>query len=476
MNNNINNNINNNMNNNMNNNLNNMNNNMSNNMNNNMNMAFSQQNFYKNNQNQFYSQNNINTFPMINNIQNNQLINMNNSFQNNNNFIQSNISNVTSITKFPYVPMIGLTNIGKTCYMNSVLQCLSNLSDLTDYFLNPEKDEIIKENNITMTKSKEQCLSVVYKELLEKLWKSTPKVAYSPTKFKKALAKLNNLFKYDEAGDSKDFVCYLIMQLHTELNNIDSTLNDSSQKIIQQDIQADPYNPNQVYEVFMNDFRLSNNSIITKYFYGTNQNMFQCQVCQMNNIQKGINTPLIKYNYENYFYLEFPLEEVRKFVMMQNNNNMGMGMNFQNNNEVNIYDCFNYYQKQNEMEGYCEKCLSDNAKIFSVTKIFTPPKILIVIFNRGHGLQFNVKINFEMELDLSKIISNSNQIYELQSVIKHLGDNTPEGHFIAYCRSPILKYKDCWFCYNDSTVVQTNKWSDIHDIGVTYILFYKLKN
>ena len=332
-----------------------------------------------------------------------------------------------------------------------------------------------------MSKSDKTCLSLSYKELVEKLWKGTPKAPYSPTNFKKVLVELNSLFKDNEAGDSKDLACYIIMQLHTELNNIDPTFNDISQNIVQQDdIVVNHYDQNQVYQCFINDFKLNNNSIITKYFYGINQNMFQCQVCQMNNMRQGINVPLIKYNFENFFYLEFPLEEVRKFAMMQNMQNMqnmGMGMNFQNQNEVNIYDCFNYYKKQSEIEGYCEKCGSNNAKIISFTNIFSPPKILMIIFNRGKGLQFNVKINIEMVLDLTETIGGNNKIiYELQSVIKHLGDNSATGHFIAYCRAPIAAFHNNWYCYNDATVVQTNNFNEINDIGVTYILFYRLNN
>ena len=63
----------------------------------------------------------------------------------------------------------------------------------------------------------------------------------------------------------------------------------------------------------------------------------------------------------------------------------------------------------------------------------------------------------------------------MQSMIKHLGDNSATGHFIAYCRCPIPKFHNCWYCYNDKTVVEVNDWKSIHDAGDTYILFYQLK-
>ena len=458
------------------------NNNFNNNINNvdlNMNKAFSQPNIYGNNQNLFFSQNNNNANPIM--MMNGNFLNRNNQFPNLNNsnnltpnnkkpkFVER--TKITHLIHLTYVPMIGLNNIGQTCYMNSVLQCLCNLPEITNYFLNPKKEKIIKENNITMSNSTGVSLSIVYKELVEKLWTGIPEVAYSPTNFKKALVKLNSLFKDDQAGDSKDLACYIIMQLHNELNNIDSDLQNKHLNINTQndDIIVNPYNRDEVYQYFINDFNLTNNSIITKNFYGINQNMYQCQICQAKNPQQC----LMKYSYENFFFLEFPLEEVRKFSLIQN---MNMGMNYQNQNEVNIYDCFNYYQKQGEMEGYCEKCRSNNANISTLTNILSPPKILMIVCNRGKGLQFNVKINFEMQFTLKNLIKNNDQTYELQSVIKHLEDNSASGHFIAYCRSPIPTFHDNWYCYNDATVVQTKNFNEIVDIGVTYILFYRLNN
>ena len=37
--------------------------------------------------------------------------------------------------------LVGLTNLGNTCFMNSCLQCLSNTMPLTDYFLSGAFEE-----------------------------------------------------------------------------------------------------------------------------------------------------------------------------------------------------------------------------------------------------------------------------------------------------------------------------------------------
>ena len=415
----------------------------------------------------------------LNNLKNNSQINNAKESQQNNNNINSkdSNSNITSLNELKNMPMIGLKNIGQTCYMNSVLQCFSNLFYITDYFLNPSKKDIIDITKTISDSKKENTLSIAYRDLLDKLWKGMPNISISPYEFKNTLGELNPLFKEKNAGDSKDLACYLIMQLHTELNLKDSSLNKDTNFTINPDnVIVNHYDSKQVFNYFLNDFLMNQNSIITQYFYGFNQGMFECQNCKMNNMIKGINTGNIKYNYESFFYLDFPLDEVRKYVMSTNNYiALNMGMNYQNIKEVNLYNCFNYYQAQNEIVGYCEKCGLDNVKITMKNQIYSPPYILMIIFNRGQGLQYNIKINFDELLDLRKMIMNNDQIYELQSVIKHLGDNSASGHFIAYCRSPLPNFHSLWFCYNDETVVQVNNWKDITETGVTYILFYQLK-
>ena len=153
--------------------------------------------------------------------------------------------------------------------------------------------------------------------------------------------------------------------------------------------------------------------------------------------------------------------------------------NFNNmfsNNEVNIYDCFNYDKKITYMTGnnamYCNFC-RNTSNSSMCTVLTTGPEILIIILNRGQGIQFKVKINFVEYLNLSNYIQfpNTGFNYELIGVITHLGEHGMGGHFIAYCKSPFTK---TWFQYNDASVNPVKNFqNDVINYAMPYLLFYQ---
>ena len=150
--------------------------------------------------------------------------------------------------------------------------------------------------------------------------------------------------------------------------------------------------------------------------------------------------------------------------------------NYQNINSVNDNDCFEYNQKMEYLMGensmYCTFCRKQLPASYQ-TFLFTGPEILIIILNRGKGIEFKVKMEFNEQLNLYNYITRKETgfMYNLIGVVTHLGESGLFGHFIAFCKSP----KDNqWYQYNDDMVTRVvNFKQEIIDCGMPYILFYQ---
>ena len=69
------------------------------------------------------------------------------------------------IEEFQQPPLIGLKNVGATCYMNATLQCLSQIAKLANYFkYHKTVEKKIEELN------HQKCLTKSFKILIENLW------------------------------------------------------------------------------------------------------------------------------------------------------------------------------------------------------------------------------------------------------------------------------------------------------------------
>ena len=155
---------------------------------------------------------------------------------------------IKGIEEIPFTPMIGLQNIGQTCYMNAALQCFSNTRALTKYFLNYNKLNVIKGNKIIIEEINEPSLVVEYLKLIRHLWCDNPKSYYAPKEFKEKIGKIDPLFKNFEANDAKDFVNFMVMRMHEELNCIDNDL-VTKNNLNEPPMPLNPYNQGQVLSI-----------------------------------------------------------------------------------------------------------------------------------------------------------------------------------------------------------------------------------
>jgi len=363
--------------------------------------------------------------------------------------------------------LIGLNNIGATCFMNSTLQCLSQTYHLTKYFLNKNNEKRIKNNNFALKDKKSVQLSPIYLDLIKKLWNKNESKSFSPQKFMNVIEKMNPLFKQGQAGDSKDFIIFILEQLHKELKSpIDSNNYINSNEPFNQYDKANAINH------FINDFK-NECSIISDVFFGFTETTNECLYCKNVYNSKGLQHPIC-YNYGIFNCIIFPLEEVKN---LRNNYIQNNNFYFNQNNVVSIYDCFCYNLKSEIFTGdnqnYCNICKQKFDSIYS-SKIFSSPIILVLILNRGKDNKYNIKLNFFETIDITSFVlqrDKPNMIYNLYGVITHIGESGPNAHFVASCKSPI---DNKWYRYNDAFVSPIiNIEKEVIEFGTPYILFYQ---
>ena len=344
--------------------------------------------------------------------------------------------------------LVGLQNIGATCYMNATLQALSNTKLLTDFFLTKYKFDANAYN---------KKMANEYYKVLINLWSDKKKNGdYPPYDFKQAISEENPLFAGIQANDSKDLINFLLERFHQELNYAKKSNNDN------EIVNVNQMDEMQTLKVFIEDYFKNNKSIILDCFYGILETRSKCSGCN-----------ITKYNFQIYSFLEFPLQEVNNY-MYQNGRRMSLVNNDGSNPDINLYECFDYYQKIDLMNGqnqmYCNIC-NENKDTYYGTTIYSLPNYLIINLNRGKGAVYSCKVVFPETLNLLNYVTFKDGItaMKLYAVICHIGPSSMSGHFIAYCRHRI---NDKWYKYNDSFVTECTKPQEYNE-GMPYILFYR---
>jgi len=397
------------------------------------------------------------------NIHDNSIIQINNNNVNNlynsndKNYIANSYNDILKSYKSP--TLVGLNNIEGICFMNSILQCLSQTKILTNYFLDEKNKERIVNNNLALEKKSDTELSPAYLELLTKLWDKDGPKAFSPYNFMQTVEKINPLFKKGQTCDVKDFINFILEQLHKELKK--TIYNDCINQPLNQ------YDKENSQNHFLNNFK-KEGSILSTNFFGFNENITECLNCKSNSLNQGKSTPKL-YNYGIFNYLLFPLEEIK---YINNNNNQ-----LPQNNIVTIYECFEYNQKSELLTGdnrnYCSKCRQLCESNY-ISRIFICPNILILILSRGNNSNSNIKLEFTERIDITKYVLKKDKpqlLYDLYAVVSHIGESDHNDHYVASCKSPV---DNKWYRYNDDYINPiTNLQKEVIDSSVPYVLFYQ---
>uniref|UniRef100_A0A665W934 Ubiquitin carboxyl-terminal hydrolase n=1 Tax=Echeneis naucrates TaxID=173247 RepID=A0A665W934_ECHNA len=322
----------------------------------------------------------------------------------------------------------GLRNLGNTCFMNAILQSLSNIEQFSCYF--KELPAVALRSGKTAgrrmyhTRSQgDNSVSLVeeFRKTLCSLWQGS-QTAFSPDSLFYAIWKIMPSFRGYQQQDAHEFMRYLLDHLHRELQY---SCNGASFQVSPQD-----------------GVRLSTAegkccingtaSVVTSIFGGILQNEVNCLICGT---------------------------ESRKFDPFLDLS-------------LDIPSQFRHKRSKDQEPG--PTCTLRGKFSSGLLRSYIPLILMSILFHWTAFLRNKVDTYVEFPLkglDMKGYLLEPENslpgscLYDLVAVVVHHGSGVGSGHYTAYG-----SHKSRWYHFNDSTVTLTNE--DTVRKAKAYILFY----
>ncbi|KAG1652426.1 Ubiquitin carboxyl-terminal hydrolase 2 [Nymphon striatum] len=298
-----------------------------------------------------------------------------------------------NLTKVENSGIVGLRNLGNTCFMNSVIQCLSNTSQLQQYCTKERYT-----SDVCTASSMRGALIKTFASLLHSIWKNPDNEScISPHAFKNQIQKFAPRFVGYNQQDAQEFLRYLLQGLHEDVNRITFRPRSVSSHI------SDDLSDKQKATQSWNRYLRLDDSKIVDLFVGQLKSSLKCTVCGH-----------VSVTFDPFWDLSLPIPKT--------------------SGQASIQQCLNLFTKEETLEGD-EKPVN--------LKRFSP--------HDRYPTKLNSTVNFPINnLDLNPFASDSNKgqnlIYNLYAVSNHSG-STYSGHYTAYCKHP---NSGVWHDFNDS--------------------------
>ncbi|KAH8359256.1 hypothetical protein KR093_005342 [Drosophila rubida] len=325
--------------------------------------------------------------------------------------------------------LTGLKNLGNTCYMNSILQCLANTNHLMDFCVSNEYKKYISYQNKTNGQVIEEVAA-----LIKELWNGQYKCVASRD-LRYVVGQYQKTFRGVDQQDSHEFLTILMDWLHSDLQTIKVPRRLDNEL---------------AWEKAWLQFTKSQESMILHIFYGQIKSTVKCVTCSKESA-----------TYECFSNLSMELP--------------------QNANLCQLSQCMDMYFSGEKIYGWnCPKCNTkrDAIKKLDISKL---PPVLVVHLKRFYAdpsnngayvkkqnyVQFPLE-NLDMKPYIARVESRAStpKSYRLYAVSNHYG-TMEGGHYTAFCKST---YYDRWFKFDDQVVSPLDSSNVVS--SAAYILFY----
>ena len=334
--------------------------------------------------------------------------------------------------KFGGKGLTGLANLGNTCFMNSVLQCLSHTYELNNFL---DEGTWAKKHKRNINDS---LVLIEWDNLRKMMWSENCTI--SPGGFVGALQKVARvkkriLFTGWLQNDLTEFLQFLTECFHNSIaRGVDMRISGTA--ISEMDkLGIKCYTMmKKMYEKEYSEF--------LKMFFGIHISQIKSLESDYENI-----TP------EPFFNLLLPIEGQRT-----------------------LEECVDLYTKKEKMEGEEKVEVDENGKKEVAEKniqFWSLADVLIITLKRfGNDMRKDQKfIDFPLEnLDLSKYVigyDRDTYKYDLYGICNHSG-GVMGGHYTAFVRNANNK----WYSFNDTDVREINNLASLKS-AKAYCFFYR---
>uniref|UniRef100_A0A8C6A6Z5 Ubiquitin carboxyl-terminal hydrolase n=1 Tax=Marmota marmota marmota TaxID=9994 RepID=A0A8C6A6Z5_MARMA len=330
---------------------------------------------------------------------------------------------------------VGLQNLGNTCFLSAVLQCLSSTRPLRDFCLRRDFHQEVP------GRAQDQELTEAFADVIGALWHPNSCEAVDPAEFQAVFQKYVPSFSGNNQQDAQEFLKLLMGRLHLELNRQGCR----APPILAHDPLTDDDRAHLMWKHYLE----REDSKIVDLFAGQLESCRMCQACGYRSM-----------TFEVFFDLSLPIPKA--------------GFSGE---KVSLWDCFNLFTKEEEIElenaPVCDRCCQKTQSTKKLT-IQRFPSILILHLNRfstsqGTITKISVDVDFPLQqMSLGDFTSDRtvSPVYELYALCNHSG-SVHSGHYTALCRS-----QTGWHVYDDSCVSPISENQVASSEG--YVLFYQL--
>lgn len=294
--------------------------------------------------------------------------------------------------------LVGLRNMGNTCYMNSILQCICHCPGFSEEFL--DTHQILQKTN---PRSKLRgYLAESLSQLVKRMRAAADFQVITPSEIKGLISRLSPNFSGYTQQDAQEFLRLLLDGLNHDLNRV------TARPVYKELSGFGDYT--KVAEEWFSYCNKRDSSLVTDYFRGQLLTTIICSKCRAESIAC-----------DTFLDLSLPIPG--------------------NKTSVTLEDCFAAFTATSTVEGYkCEKCKKTSSSKMQMT-LWRIPKLLVIHLKRFSSNSWRrSKVNTEVRLprgrlDLSAFASQSThpscqEKYDLFAVSHHVGD-LGRGHYFA---------------------------------------------